>query len=148
MTELPRNKILIACIKILHCFIKQLSFWMYGPKELNQKCLIKHEMKKFSTVICVFDLKLLYAQCPDGKSKALSGSLIMWIMMINYFNLISSGVPLRLQRRKFWINFSCLNPHFPPPYSLILDLHWLNLRLNLIIVDPTYCLRHNLHVNK
>ena len=60
------------------------------------------------------------------------------------WTLISSCVPLWLQKKKLSIDFSCLNSSLPSLFSLTLDLHLLILAT----VDPTYCLRHTYHANK
>ena len=64
------------------------------------------------------------------------------------WTLISSCLPLWLNSKNCSINFSFLNPRLPSFFRLILDLYWLNLGLILATVEPTYCLRHSLHVIK
>ena len=74
------------------------------------------------------------------KSSLASGSF--WSQWLIIWTLISLCVPLWLKWKKCSTKISCLNPRLSSLFSLILDLYWLNLSLNLAAVDPTNGLRH------
>ena len=123
--------------------IQAIIFLYVWPRRVKSKMLIKILNRFIQYFNARFWCKTFGYKVSRKKTQKFS--LVSWPFGSQWpiiWTLISSYVPLWLNRKKFSINLPCLNPRLHSSFSLILDFYWLNLSLNLGTVDHTYCLRH------
>ena len=119
--------------------IQAIIFFCVWPRRVKPKMFIRI----LNQFIQYFNTRFWFkpCECKVSRWKIQKSSLASWSFGSQWpiiWTLISSCVPLWLQKKKLSIDFSYLNSSLPSLFSLTLDLHLLILAT----VDPTYCLRH------
>ena len=129
----------------IEVFVQVIIFFYVCPRKVKPKIVIKI----LNQFIQYFNAPFWFkpCECKVSRWKIQKSSLASWLFRSQWpiiWTLTFSCVPLWLHKKKWSINFSCLNARLSSPFSLILDLHLLNLAT----VNAKYCLRHIYHVNK
>ena len=82
------------------------------------------------------------------KPESFSTFWVIWVALVNNipFNFFMWTIAFI---RTEMFNYRFLHKTLSPiPYKFTLDLYWLNLLLNLVTVEPTYCFSEILHIRK